>query len=79
MRGPMRHASDPAARIEIRMTAMVTAQDETVQLRRLVEFAADVAELANERPDLDLRVLVDGPAPRPDPLHPTRGGLTDDP
>jgi hypothetical protein len=33
------------------MTA-VTVQDETVQLRRLVEFASDVAELATERPDL---------------------------
>jgi hypothetical protein len=41
------------------MIAMVTTQDETVQLRRLVEFASDVAELANQRPDLDLRALVD--------------------
>jgi hypothetical protein len=28
-------------------------------MKRLVEFAADVAELAKEWPDLDLRNLVD--------------------
>jgi hypothetical protein len=54
----LRDPADLVARIET-MTAMVTVQDETVQLRRLIEFASDVAELANERPDLDLRNLVD--------------------
>jgi hypothetical protein len=38
---------------------MVTAQDETVQLRRLVEFASDVTRLADERRDLELRNLID--------------------
>jgi hypothetical protein len=41
------------------MTTLVTTQeDETVQ-KRLVEFASDVAELAAERRDLDLRALID--------------------
>jgi hypothetical protein len=29
------------------------------QTKRLVEFASDVFELANQRPDLELRELVD--------------------
>jgi hypothetical protein len=32
---------------------------DTVQMKRLVAFAADVAELADRRPDLDLRDLID--------------------
>ena len=39
MPGPTNRASDHPARIGV-MTAMVTAQDETFQLCRLVEFAA---------------------------------------
>jgi hypothetical protein len=32
---------------------------ETVQMRRLVEFASDVTRLADERQDIDLRALID--------------------
>ena len=32
---------------------------DAVQTRRLTEFAADVTRLADQRPDLDLRILVD--------------------
>ena len=32
---------------------------ETVRTRRLTEFAADVTRLADQRPDLDLRALID--------------------
>ena len=32
---------------------------DTVQMRRMTEFASDVTRLADERPDLDLRALVD--------------------
>jgi hypothetical protein len=39
------------------MTAVPIA--DTEQLKRLIEFAADVAELANERRDLELRKLID--------------------
>lgn len=45
------------------MTATMVAVPltETAQMRRLSEFAADVAQLANERRiDLELRDLVDG-------------------
>jgi hypothetical protein len=40
------------------MTATIVATD-TEQMKRLTEFAADVHELANERPNLELRELVD--------------------
>ena len=32
---------------------------DTVEMKRLTEFAGDVAHLADERRDLDLRQLVD--------------------
>ena len=32
---------------------------DTVQMKRLTEFAADVLELADHRPDLELRDLID--------------------
>ena len=32
---------------------------DTVQIKRMTEFAADVTRLADQRPDLDLRALVD--------------------
>ena len=32
---------------------------ETVKIKRMTEFAAEVLELADQRLDLDLRVLVD--------------------
>ena len=32
---------------------------DTVQMKRLIDFAADVAALANDRPDLELRDLID--------------------
>lgn len=34
------------------------SRDFPVQMKRLTEFAADVFELADERPDLELRELV---------------------
>ncbi|MGZ5335403.1 MAG: hypothetical protein ACXWZ6_08160 [Solirubrobacterales bacterium] len=40
------------------MTATMVAAD-TAQMRHLIEFPADVHELANERPDLELRELID--------------------
>lgn len=33
---------------------------DTVQMKRLTGFAADVLELADERADLELRDLIDG-------------------
>ncbi len=39
-------------------TAAVPIGD-TARLRRLTEFATDTAHLADQRPDLDLRRLVD--------------------
>jgi hypothetical protein len=59
MPGPTHQASDRPARIET-MTAMVAVPiTDTAQMKRLTEFAADVAELANERPDRELRELID--------------------
>ena len=41
-------------------TAMVSVSiAESAQSRRLVEFAGDVAELADRRRDLELRELID--------------------
>jgi hypothetical protein len=31
----------------------------TAQMRRLIEFASDAAQLADQRKDLELRILVD--------------------
>jgi hypothetical protein len=43
------------------MTATMIAVPiaERATMKRLTEFAADAAELANRRPDLELRELVD--------------------
>jgi hypothetical protein len=42
------------------MPAMVTGSvTESAQMRRLVEFASDVAELADRRCDAELRKLID--------------------
>ena len=38
---------------------MVETIVDTARIRRLTEFATDVAHLANQRLDLDLRRLVD--------------------
>jgi hypothetical protein len=51
-------ATAAAARIGSTMTATMVAAD-TAQIKRLTEFAAEVHELANERPDLELRALID--------------------
>jgi len=40
------------------MTATMVAA-ETEQIKRLVTFAADASQLANERRDLELRDLID--------------------
>jgi len=43
------------------MPAMVAVPiADTAQIRRLTEFASDVLELADERPDIELRELIDG-------------------
>jgi hypothetical protein len=42
------------------MTMVAVPVTDTAQMRRLVEFASDVAELADQRADLDLRDLIDG-------------------
>lgn len=42
---------------------------DTVQRRRLIEFAADVTQLADQRIDLELRELIDA-------LHADLTGLT---
>ena len=41
------------------MTMIAAPITDTVQMKRLIDFAADVHELANERPDLELRDLID--------------------
>lgn len=51
--------ADPPARIVTTMTMVAVPIADTVQLRRLIEFASDAAHLADERLDLDLRQLVD--------------------
>jgi hypothetical protein len=42
------------------MTTGTTIPTDTATMRRLIEFASDTAQLANERIDLDLRELIDG-------------------
>jgi hypothetical protein len=39
------------------MPAMTAVPADTAQMRRLVEFASDVTELADRRRDLELREL----------------------
>ena len=41
------------------MTMIAVPITETVRTKRMTEFAADVTRLADQRPDLDLRALVD--------------------
>jgi hypothetical protein len=55
-----RIAADASARIVTMPTMVAVPVADTAQMRRLVEFASDVAELADRRPDLDLRDLIDG-------------------
>lgn len=43
------------------MTATVAVPiTDTAQMRRLTEFATDVAQLADKRVDVELRELIDG-------------------
>jgi len=53
--------ADVTATILVTMPATMIAVPiaDTAQMKRLTEFAADVAQLADERHDLDLRSLVD--------------------
>ena len=53
---PTNRTADTRARIETMTTASIT---DTVQIKRMTEFASDVTRLADQRPDLDLRRLVD--------------------
>jgi hypothetical protein len=53
-------AATAAVRIGSMSATMVTGPiADTVQMKRLTEFAADVLELADERADLELRDLLD--------------------
>jgi hypothetical protein len=54
-----RLSADDACRIETVSMMVAVPIAETVKVKRMTEFAADVAHLADQRPDLDLRVLVD--------------------
>ncbi|MGH2974644.1 MAG: hypothetical protein ACRDLL_07235 [Solirubrobacterales bacterium] len=40
-------------------TVIAVPISDTVQMKRLAEFAADALELADDRPDLELRELID--------------------
>ena len=54
-KGPL--PSDRPRRLMTMTATMVAA--ETEQIKRLVTFAADASQLANERRDLELRDLID--------------------
>jgi hypothetical protein len=41
------------------MTMVAVPITDTAELKRMFRFAADVAELADQRADLDLRGLID--------------------
>jgi hypothetical protein len=41
------------------MTMIAVPISDTVQMKRMTEFAGEVTRLADQRPDLDLRALVD--------------------
>jgi hypothetical protein len=51
--------SDDLARIEPMTAGTLTPTEEAVR-RRLIEFASDAAQLADQRPDLEPRLLIDG-------------------
>ena len=52
--------ADVTARLVITMVkTMVETIDDTARIRRLAEFATDVAHLADQRLDPDLRRLID--------------------
>jgi hypothetical protein len=40
-------------------TGTLTPAEEATR-RRLIEFASDAAQLADQRPDLELRLLIEG-------------------
>jgi hypothetical protein len=41
------------------MTMVAVPIEDTVRMKRMTAFATDVAHLADQRPDLDLRTLID--------------------
>jgi hypothetical protein len=52
--------ADASARIVTMSATMVAVPiADTMEAKRLTEFASDVARLADERQDFELRVLVD--------------------
>ena len=51
--------ADASARIETMEQMVAVPIAETAQMRRLIEFASDTAQLADQRLDLELRELVD--------------------
>ena len=48
-----------ATRIVITMETIAVTITDPFEVMRLAEFAADVLELADQRPDLELRDLID--------------------
>jgi hypothetical protein len=56
--GTAQGLTDEAHRIET-MTMVAVPITDTAELKRMFRFAADVAELADQRADLDLRGLID--------------------
>ena len=51
--------ADATCRIETVSMMVPVPITETVKVKRMTEFATDIAHLADQRPDLDLRALVD--------------------
>ena len=51
--------ADPTARLEIVSMMVAVPIAETVKIKRMTEFAAEVTRLADQRPDLHLRALID--------------------
>ena len=55
----LRVTADVPLRLETVSTMIPVPITETVKIKRMTEFAAGIAHLADQRPDLDLRVLID--------------------
>jgi hypothetical protein len=52
--------ADGARIVTMPATLVAVPITDTVQHKRLIEFASDVNRLADQRVDLDLRELIDG-------------------
>jgi hypothetical protein len=51
-------AADASARIEAMPTMVAVPIADTAQMKRLIKFASDAAELADRRRDVELRDLI---------------------